>query len=453
MKLKLDAIRACLDGAIPGTIATCAADGVPNAAYLSQVQYVNAEHVALSWQFFNTTRRNILANPIARVALIDPVTAAHYRLLLQYLRTEEEGPLFEIMKAKLAGVASHTGMAGVFRLLGADLYRVLEIEQVPGRTLAPPLPRANLLAALRTSVEDLCQCMDLDSLLCRTLDCLERHFDIHHAMILLLDAVAGRLYTVASRGYEASGIGSEIALGDGIIGVAARERTPIRIGHFAAEYSYGKAIRENLERGGLAVHMDTEIPLPGLAGSNSQLAVPIRAGTRALGVLYVESAQEQRFGYDDEDVMVSLAGGLGAAIQLLHHGPADHRDEVRPPPRPAPAPPLRAGPPLQVRHFAENDSIFIDTDYLIKGVAGSILWALLSDHVETGRTAFSNRELRLDPRIRLPDISDNLEARLILLARRLIERNAPIRIEKTARGCFQLRVERRLQLAHVPANG
>ena len=152
MKLKLDAIRACLDGAIPGTIATCAADGVPNAAYLSQVQYVDAEHVALSWQFFNTTRRNILANPIARVALIDPVTAAHYRLLLQYLRTEEEGPLFEIMKAKLAGIASHTGMAGVFRLLGADLYRVLEIEQVPGRTLAPPLPRANLLAALRTSV-------------------------------------------------------------------------------------------------------------------------------------------------------------------------------------------------------------------------------------------------------------------------------------------------------------
>ena len=106
MKLKLDAIRACLDGAIPGTIATCAVDGVPNAAYLSQVQYVDAEHVALSWQFFNTTRRNILANPLARVALIDPTTAGHYRLLLHYLRTEEEGPLFEIMKAKLAGIAA-----------------------------------------------------------------------------------------------------------------------------------------------------------------------------------------------------------------------------------------------------------------------------------------------------------------------------------------------------------
>ncbi|HRP65706.1 MAG TPA: GAF domain-containing protein, partial [Thauera sp.] len=232
---------------------------------------------------------------------------------------------------------------------------------------------------------------------------------------------------------------------------AARERTPIRIGHFAAEYSYGKAIRENLERSGLALQMDTEIPLPGLPGANSQLAVPIRAGTRVLGVLYLESAQEQRFGYDDEDVMVSLAGGLGAAIQLLHHGPADHRDEPRPASRPPPAQPSASGPPLQVRHYAENDSIFLDTDYLIKGVAGSILWALLRDHADTGRTAFSNRELRLDPRIRLPDISDNLEARLILLGRRLVERNAPIRIEKTTRGCFQLRVECPLQLTHVPA--
>ena len=141
MKIKLDAIRECLDGIIPGTIATCAADGTPNVAYLSQVQYVDGEHVALSYQFFNTTRRNILANPYARVAVIDPTTAAHYRLSLQYLRTEQEGPLFENMKAKLAGIASHTGMAGVFRLLGSDVYRVLDIERVPGATL-PPSRRA-----------------------------------------------------------------------------------------------------------------------------------------------------------------------------------------------------------------------------------------------------------------------------------------------------------------------
>ncbi len=447
MKIKLDAIRICLEGAIPGTIATASADGIPNAAYLSQVQYVDGEHVALSWQFFNTTRRNILANPFARVAVIDPVTGAHYRLSLQYLRTEQDGPLFEKMKAKLAGIASHSGMAGVFRLLGSDVYRVLDIERVPGASLPPPAPPRNLLAALRASVDRLCQCRELDSLLAQTLNCLEIDFDIHHAMILMLDRAASRLYTVASRGYDASGIGSEIALGDGVIGVAAREHAPIRIGHFSADYSYTRAIRDNLARSGLASSLETEIPLPGLPGSNSQLAVPIRAGQRVLGVLYVESAQEQRFGYDDEDALVSLAGGLGAAIQLLQHGPGEQAEDS--PPRARPAAP--AGAPLRVRHYAENDSVFLDGDYLIKGVAGSILCALVRDYVDSGRTAFTNRELRLDPRVRLPDVSDNLEARLILLSRRLADRHAPIRLEKTGRGCFNLRVERPLELVDIPA--
>jgi hypothetical protein len=108
------------------------------------------------------------------------------------------------------------------------------------------------------------------------------------------------------------------------------------------------------------------------------------------------------------------------------------------------------GPPVTVRHYAENDSVFFGDDYLIKGVAGAILWTLLREH-EAGRSSFANRELRLDPRIRLPDISDNLEARLILLQRRLLEREACVRIEKTGRGRFRLCVARPLQLVVVPA--
>ena len=52
----------------------------------------------------------------------------------------------------------------------------------------------------------------------------------------------------------------------------------------------------------------------------------------------------------------------------------------------------------------------------------------------------------VDPRIRLPGVSDNLEARLVLLQRRLEERDAGIRLSKAGRGRFTLTVERPLQL-------
>ena len=91
---------------------------------------------------------------------------------------------------------------------------------------------------------------------------------------------------------------------------------------------------------------------------------------------------------------------------------------------------------MVVRHYGEDESIFLNQDYLIKGVAGSIFWKLMRDYKEKNRTAFTNRELRLDPSIQLPDLSDNLEARLVLLHRRLLERDAQCTWRRPGAGVF-----------------
>ncbi len=94
-----------------------------------------------------------------------------------------------------------------------------------------------------------------------------------------------------------------------------------------------------------------------------------------------------------------------------------------------------------MRYFPVDGSTFLDGDYLIRGVAGRILWSLLEQYVAHGRVDFTNKEIRLDSRLELPGFRDNLDTRLILLKRRLDERAAPIRLEKTGRGRFRLVVE------------
>lgn len=443
MSLVLSDLRRCFEGAVPAVISTCDLDGVVNVAYLSQVHYLDEEHVALSFQFFNTTRRNILVNPGATILVVDPITAQHHLLHIAYIKTVSEGPLFETMKARLAGIASHSGMSDVFRLKGADIYHVRRIESLPhALPSVPSLPPPKMLQALRKTIANLARCHDLSELIDHTLESLAQEFDMSHAMLLMLDATGKKLYTVASRGYHQSGVGSEVGLGEGIIGVAAREKVPIRIGHCATEYLYSLAVRESCLQQHTGIDIEMSIPVPGLARSGSQIAVPVVLGDRVIGVLYAESPQEMRFGWDDEDVLVTLCDYIALAIVAM-----EQRSDV------ATEPVVNtrslangADKPVVVCFYRSDQSIFIDNEYLIKGVAGAILWKLLRDYSALGRDEFSNRELRHDVSLRLPDVVDNLEARLILLQRRLTERCKVLTIEKTGRGRFRLHVSGALSL-------
>jgi predicted pyridoxine 5'-phosphate oxidase superfamily flavin-nucleotide-binding protein len=438
--LKLEQLRNCFEGYIPSTIATCDADGIPNVSYVSQVHYVDSQHIALTFQFFNKTRRNILENPQATVLIADPYSAAKYQLAVLYRRTEESGSLFESMKAKLAGLASESGMQDVFVLKGADIYQVLSIEaqDCAGHGL---VPAGDPLLVLKQLMQQLNQAQDLAQLFQLTMLALQQGLAIEHAMLLIADESAAKLYTVETVGYAQSGIGSEIPVGCGVIGTAALYKTPIRVGNAAQDYNYLQLLHKCPEAS-LQPSLETLIAYPGLAQPQSQLAVPVLLSQRLLAVLYVESEQVRRFSYSDEDVLTCLAMQLGLHMARLQ--PAEPETELTCPQMRTEV--ISQGHMVGIRYFSRDHSVFVEQDYLIKGVAGAILWRLLSLYQQQGRVQFSNRELRLDKALNLPEIDDNLETRLLLLQRRLAERCDFIQIRKTGRGSFQLEVQRALQL-------
>src|SRR5690554_5797162 len=102
----LETLGPCFQGLMPSLLFTCSADGEPNVAFLSHVDYVDASHVALSFQFFNKSRRNIEENPHAFVILIDPDTRQAWHLRVKYVRSETSGPLFESMYLRIETIAS-----------------------------------------------------------------------------------------------------------------------------------------------------------------------------------------------------------------------------------------------------------------------------------------------------------------------------------------------------------
>jgi len=334
-------------------------------------------------------------------------------------------------------------MDNVFHLRGADIYRVLEMRRVPGRKELPAAqPRVDLPTNSRLLSERMANCEDLASLLDTLLCGLGELLRIDYAMLWLFDSSQAALTLLASRGYDIDGAGAEISVGEGIVGTAVREGVPIRVGHMMNMATYMRAVRDRADESGLTPALKNEIPLPGLKEPRSQLAVPLRARGRVLGALLVESQHDQYFGYDDEDALMMLCGQLAVAMNLMQP-----HDPEPPAPAPARAPAVEQGcPTLRLKRFLRDNSVFLDDVYLIRGVAGAILWKLVAEYLRSGRREYTNRELRLAPELRLPDVQDNLEVRLLLLQRRLCEQQAPIQLEKAGRGKMRLCVVRPVQM-------
>jgi adenylate cyclase len=455
VNVRLADIRRCFQGVIPSIIATADKSGMPNVVYVSQVYFVDDRHVALSCQFFSKTRRNLDDNPVACAEVMDPVTLQAYRLRLKFLRSERSGPLFDTMSLRIDAIASHTGMSGVFRLIAADVFEAVRVEMVDGFLTEGPIeaPAGASLEGMRTEMrglqwvsERINRAVGLEALLSGVLEALDEYFKFSHTAVLLHDEAGRRLTTLASRGYGESGVGAEVAIGEGLIGTVARERRLLRLTSLEADLRYGRAIRREAAQSSHS--LQAEIPLPGLPDAQSVLAIPLTIGDRLIGVIAAEDRDPMRFSEWHEAYLDILANQIALGIDRMIER-CDETVEATAPTETAPVPPSAAARSRVTRrltYYRQDEAIFVDDEYLIRNIPAKILWKVLGESMRTGRTDFSNREMRVDPSLGLPPVKDNLESRLILLRHRLQEKCPDLQIVSTGRGRFALRADAAIEM-------
>jgi adenylate cyclase len=447
----LESLATCFQGLLPAQLFTCSRDGIPNAAYLSHVDYVDSSHVALSFQFFNKSRRNIAENPNALVIVLDPDLGQGWQLRLKYVRSETSGPLFERMSLRIEAIASYCGLKGIFKLRAADIYEVVSIDKASEQIGIDPIVDRDLRAIAASPLFTMKALQDLSQQIQRA-DCLERlvdsilagleeSFGFRHSMILVPAEEEGVLVAIATRGYANTGVGAEVRFGEGIVGMVAEARKPIRISGLMRGMLYAYAMHKEAQTPGVTPQR-LKIPLPGLENPESQLAVPLLVRGELVGVLCIESDVPYRFHEEDKTSIELLGSYLAIAIQnmQMQERTIDPSTETRQPVEPVVGSreTARTGARREVVYYGADECILVDGEYLIRSLPAKILWKLLTERDATGRIEFTNRELRLDKSLNLPEWKDNLESRLLLLRRRLEQKCPDIQLVPRARGRFAL---------------
>jgi len=155
--------------------------------------------------------------------------------------------------------------------------------------------------------------LDLDAIAKTMLISMDNYFDFKHSMILLLDQSEGVLKVIATHGYENDGIGAEVAIGVGVIGVVAKKKKLMRMANIGSQRRYMESIKRQIESNDKL--SDKDIDLPGLPNTESQVAIPMLVEDELIGVFAVESDQINIFDKSDEMIIRILANQTASALQ------------------------------------------------------------------------------------------------------------------------------------------
>ena len=174
--------------------------------------------------------------------------------------------------------------------------------------------KSNEVRIIQQISSEITSTLDLERILEAVLSAMDRVLGFQHAMILLKDQSADKLTVAASRGYDNTTIGVEVAFGHGVVGVVAERKKMMRLGNIGASVSYLTAVRANLKAAGQADLSDTIAKLPSLPNVESQLAMPLLVKDRLIAVLVVESLKPNAFDELDEILLSIVANQAATAI-------------------------------------------------------------------------------------------------------------------------------------------
>lgn len=433
-------------GIIPSSIMTASKEGVPNVAYLSQAYLINEKQLALTTQFFQKTKQNLLENGHCTIRVYDPDTFCPFEIEAKYSHTETEGSTFEHLAKKIDAIAEHSGASHCFKLQAIEVLDIVQIDRISCEAYSSevlPLQTSSRVGKIDfESLQKVCErvsaAQNLDELFDSILQATDLEFGLRHSMILVKQGEPDRLFTIATRGYNQSGVGSEVKIGEGVIGRAAEMKIPFAHASLTRELLYARSTAEITPRTSSDIPLHQAIPLPGLQTSRCQLAVPIVLRGELLGVLFAESENIYDLRESDETVLKTLSHVLALAIHSLQ---LSHEFEVAPTPTAIPLPAkVQIKDPLIFSYYQKEDCILLNGEYLIRNVPARILWRMLVLYKSQGRTEFTNRELRMDAWLQLPEFKDNFETRLILLRKRLEKKCSAVSILSRGRGRISLSV-------------
>jgi adenylate cyclase len=151
--------------------------------------------------------------------------------------------------------------------------------------------------------------LELQALLEKILEAMDDVFRFRHSMVLLRDPIRDVLVVAASRGYTESGVGAEVPIGKGVIGVVGKRKKLMRMGGLSLQRDYVQAA-------GQRANVDpAAVGLPGLQSPASVVAVPLVKRDELIGVFYVESETMAVFEDRDQSLIEAIASQAAVAIE------------------------------------------------------------------------------------------------------------------------------------------